>query len=243
MRPWARLILLSAGIRVRVETRAALDPAQPVVFVANHQNALDILTTAAAIRYPFGFAAKSGLRKMPFIGWVLTRTASVFVDRSTPRRTAETMILAARQIREGHAVLLFAEGGRTYSRGLGPFLRGAFMLAVEAGVPLVPVALWGTQRLMTKDHPRDFSRGTPIRIAVGPPLHPAGTDPVAETAELATAMASVLDTAIASYADAHLHPGAWWVPASRGGRAPDPVRAAELDAEEKRARAARRSAQ
>ena len=143
----------------------------------------------------------------------------------------------------GEVVGIFPEATISRAMELKQLKTGAVRIAAEAGVPLVPVALWGTQRLMTKDHPRDFSRGTPIRIAVGPPLHPAGTDPVAETAELATAMASVLDTAIASYADAHLHPGAWWVPASRGGRAPDPVRAAELDAEEKRARAARRSAQ
>ena len=103
-------------------------------------------------------------------------------------------------------------------------------------------SLWGTQRLMTKDHPRDFSRGTPIRIVVGRPMHPTGADPDAETAELKAAMAAQLDTAIASYADAHLHPGAWWVPASKGGAAPDLERAEVLDAEEKRARARRRRA-
>jgi hypothetical protein len=107
---------------------------------------------------------------------------------------------------------------------------------------VVPVVLWGTQRMKTKDHPRDFSRGKTILIRVGPPQHPAGVDPVAETAELRAAMSQMLDEAIAAYPAEEQPPGAWWVPASRGGGAPTPQEAARLDSEEKLQRAARRAA-
>ena len=84
----------------------------------------------------------------------------------------------------GEVVGIFPEATISRAMELKEFKTGAVRIAAAAGVPLVPVILWGTQRLMTKDHPRDFSRGTPISIPVGEPLHPTGADPVAETAEL-----------------------------------------------------------
>ena len=145
-------------------------------------------------------------------------------------------------LRAGEAVGIFPEATISRAMELKELKTGAVRIAAAAGVPLVPVILWGTQRLMTKDHPRDFSRGTPISIRVGAPLHPTGADPVAETAELRAAMAELLDEAIATYADARLQPGAWWVPASHGGSAPTLDEAVVLDADEKRARAAARAA-
>jgi hypothetical protein len=109
-------------------------------------------------------------------------------------------------------------------------------------VPLVPVVLWGTQRMMTKDHPRDFSRGTTILIRVGEPLPPSGTDPEAATAALKAAMADLLEQAIHDYPADEQPPGSWWVPRRYGGTAPTLAEAAELDAAEKRERAARRAA-
>ena len=145
-------------------------------------------------------------------------------------------------LRSGEAVGIFPEATISRAMELKELKTGAVRIAAEAGVPLVPVALWGTQRMMTKDHPRDFSRGKPIVIRVGPALHPSGDDPVAETAELKEAMAAVLDDAIRSYPAAEQPPGSWWVPARYGGSAPTLEEAARLDEEEKRERAARRAA-
>jgi hypothetical protein len=99
--------------------------------------------------------------------------------------------------------------------------------------------LWGTQRLMTKDHPRDLSRGTPISIRVGPPVPVTGRDPVAETAALKSVLQGLLREVITSYPDQE--PGAWWLPASYGGSAPTLAQAAALDAEERRQRAERKA--
>ncbi|HEY0642282.1 MAG TPA: 1-acyl-sn-glycerol-3-phosphate acyltransferase, partial [Nocardioides sp.] len=110
-----------------------------------------------------------------------------------------------------------------------------------AGVPVVPVIMWGTQRMMTKDHPRDFSRGKTISIRVGEPLHPTGDDPVAETAALKARMSQMLVEAVRDYPAAEQPPGSWWVPASMGGTAPTLEEAVVLDAEEKRERARKRA--
>jgi 1-acyl-sn-glycerol-3-phosphate acyltransferase len=145
-------------------------------------------------------------------------------------------------LRAGEVVGIFPEATISRAMELKEIKTGAVRIAAEAEVPLIPIAVWGTQRMFTKDHPRDFSRGTPIRIAVGPPLRPTGSDPIADTAALKSALAEQLDLAITTYADAHLHPGAWWVPQTHGGTAPTLAEAAALDAQEKRARAAARSA-
>src|SRR5918997_1365811 len=106
---------------------------------------------------------------------------------------------AVSYLRAGECVGIFPEATISRAMELKEFKTGAVRIAAEAGVPLVPVVLWGTQRMMTKDHPRDFSRGKSISITVGEPLHPTGADPVAETAELRAAMAALLDHTIRSY--------------------------------------------
>jgi 1-acyl-sn-glycerol-3-phosphate acyltransferase len=169
---WARLILITSGVRLRVEDRARLAPGTPAIFVVNHQNALDILTTAAGIPYPFGFAAKASLRKAPLIGWVLARTACLFVDRSTPRKAAESVIVAAERLRNGDPVLLFPEGSRSYSAELGDFQRGAFVLAAQAGAPMVPVVVIDNHRRL--DERTYVFRPGRVRLIVGEPIESAG---------------------------------------------------------------------
>jgi 1-acyl-sn-glycerol-3-phosphate acyltransferase len=145
-------------------------------------------------------------------------------------------------LKNGEAVGIFPEATISRAMELKEFKSGAVRIAAAAGVPLVPVILWGTQRMMTKDHPRDFSRGKTIAIRVGQPLHPTGANPVAETAELHRVMSSMLDETIRTYPADEQPPGAWWVPARYGGSAPTLEEAAALDAAEKRDRAARRAA-
>ena len=142
MRPWSRSVLFLIRVRPRLVVRAPL-PDGPVVFVANHQNAVDILATSARLPRAFVYVARHELRSWPIIGWVLKHTACVFIDRSHPRRAVETLRAAGARIRGGDSVLLFPEGGRSYTHHTQPFMRGAFMLALEAGVPVVPVALVG----------------------------------------------------------------------------------------------------
>ena len=169
---WAQLILIGAGVKVRSTARSALPPEQPVVFVANHQNELDIVTLLVGIDHPFGFMAKAELRRVPFLGSVLKRTACLFVDRSDPRRAVESIREAAERIRAGHSVLIFCEGERSFSPALLPFHRGAFLLAVEAGVPLVPVTVIDNYRVL--DERRAVGRVGTVHMTVGAPIPVAG---------------------------------------------------------------------
>ncbi len=125
---------------------------------------------------------------------------------------------------------------------LKEFKTGAVRIAAAADVPIIPVTLFGTQRMFTKGHPRDFSRGRSITITVGEPMPVTGADPVAETAELHARMSRMLDETITRHPAAERPEGAWWVPASRGGSAPTLEEAAAIDAEERRARAKRKAA-
>jgi 1-acyl-sn-glycerol-3-phosphate acyltransferase len=149
---------------------------------------------------------------------------------------------AVRYLREGEAVGIFPEATISRAFVVKEIKTGAVRIAAEAGVPVLPVIMWGTHRMITKDHSRDFSRGKTIAIAVGEPLYPTGEDPAAETAELKAAMEALLDEVIRSYPADEQPPGSWWLPASYGGSAPTLEEAAALDAAEKRKRAERRAA-
>jgi 1-acyl-sn-glycerol-3-phosphate acyltransferase len=117
-------------------------------------------------------------------------------------------------------------------------------MAMEAGVPILPCVIWGSQRIFTKNRPRDLRRGQHVRIVIGEPFtpDPAG-DPVAVTAELKTRMQALLTEARATYKGTPYDgDDTWWVPSSMGGTAPTLAEAAARDAEEKERKAAKRAA-
>jgi 1-acyl-sn-glycerol-3-phosphate acyltransferase len=212
-----------------------------VLLAVNHVGYVDFIYGGLAAN-PSGrkvrFMAKRELFDHRLTGPLMRSMHHIEVDRGAGTASYE---LAVDYLRAGEAVGIFPEATISRAMELKEFKTGAVRIAAAAGVPVVPVILWGTQRMMTKDHPRDFSRGKTISIRVGAPQHPTGNDPVGETADLRAAMAAMLDDAIAAYPADEQPPGAWWVPASHGGGAPTPDEAARLDAEEKVRRAAKRA--
>lgn len=212
------------------------------LLVFNHVSYIDfILGGLAAVpsKRLVRFMAKREVFDHRFSGPVMRSMHHIAVDRAEGVASYDE---AVRYLREGQVVGIFPEATISRSFELKEFKTGATRMAAEAGVPLVPVIIWGTQRLKTKGHPQDFSRGKTIAITVGEPLHPAGMSSVAETAELKKVMARMLDETIRRYPASEQPPGSWWLPASYGGSAPTMEEAAELDAEEKRERARRRAA-
>ncbi len=213
-----------------------------VLLACNHVGYVDFVYGGLAAN-PSGrlvrFMAKREIFDHPLGGPLMRSLHHIEVDRGEGLASFHT---AVDFLRRGEAVGIFPEATISRSMDLKEFKTGAVRIAAEAGVPIVPVILWGTQRMMTKDHPRDFSRGKTISLSVGEPLHPDGSDPVAETAQLRERMSTMLDAAVAAYPADEQPPGSWWVPARLGGSAPTPDEAARLDAEEKRARAAKRAA-
>jgi len=195
-----------------------------------------------------GLAANPSGRKVRFMakreifdntvgGLVMRSMHHIEVDRGEGLASYDK---AVEYLRAGEAVGIFPEATISRAFVLKEFKTGAVRIAADAGVPLVPVVLWGTQRIITKDNPRDLSRGKTIAITVGEPLHPVGADPVADNAELHKVMSSMLDETIRIYPADEQPPGSWWLPAEYGGSAPTLEEAVRLDAEEKRRRAERR---
>jgi len=156
------------GIRVRAEGLAHLDGTAPCVLVANHQNGLDIPVVADCLPVPFGFVAKAELERVPFLGAALRYSPSVFVTRSDPRRSLESMRRAAARIRAGSSVLVFPEGARSYDGQMSAFQKGAFQLAVESGVPIVPVTILDGPAVFNEK--RRVSRPGVIHVVVHAPI-------------------------------------------------------------------------
>ena len=212
-----------------------------VLLAYNHIGYVDFIYGGFAAN-PSGrlvrFMAKRELFDHRWVGPLMRSLHHIEVDRGEGVASLHT---AVDYLRNGEAVGIFPEATISRAMELKEFKTGAVRIAAAAGVPLVPVIMWGTQRMMTKDHPRDFSRGKTIAIRVGEPMHPTGADPVAETAELRARMAQLLEEAIAEYPADEQPPGSWWLPARHGGSAPTLEEAARLDAEEKRERARKRA--
>ncbi|NNF04331.1 MAG: 1-acyl-sn-glycerol-3-phosphate acyltransferase [Rhodothermales bacterium] len=169
---WARSMFFGIGFSVRPILRTRLDPDQVYVFAANHQVALDIPAASLAIPTPFGWVAKGELAGTPVLGRAIKASPSVFLDKSSPRRSVESMRLAGARIRDGLSVIIFPEGARSYEQKLQPFKRGAFMLAVEAGVPVVPVTILNAYRHF--DEKRKLAQPGTIEVAIGEPVSMEG---------------------------------------------------------------------
>jgi 1-acyl-sn-glycerol-3-phosphate acyltransferase len=229
------------GLRFQMAGTEHIPRTGPALLAVNHVSYLDFIfggLAAQPAKRLVRFMAKKEIFDHRIGGRVMRSLHHIEVDRGEGLASYQEGI---RYLRMGEVVGIFPEATISRSMEIKDLKTGAARLAAEAGVPLIPVVLWGTQRMMTKDHPKDFSRGKTIAVSVGEPLRPAGADPVAETAELRAAMSALLDRTIRSYPAEEQPPGAWWLPASYGGSAPTPERAVELDLEEKRRRAERKA--
>ena len=145
-RLWARFILFAAGVRATTEVTTPL-PEGPLVFVSNHVSSLDIPILFAVLPHSFRIVYKSSLLYVPLMGQHLAATRHIAVDRSRAFSAKRSLATAARRIRNGVSVALFPEGTRSGDAPMGAFKRGSFKLAMEAGVPVVPVSLIGLRRL------------------------------------------------------------------------------------------------
>jgi 1-acyl-sn-glycerol-3-phosphate acyltransferase len=181
------------------------------------------------------FMAKEVLFRNRYSGPLMRGMHHIPVDRDAG---AASYRQALDHLAAGEVVGVFPEATISRSFELKEFKSGTVRMAAEAGVPVVPMILWGTQRMLTKDHPRDFSRHRPISITIGAPMTVTGDDdPGKATAHLRSTMAGMLDETIRAYPEQPA--GAWWLPASYGGGAPTPAEAERLDREELARRAAK----
>ena len=187
------------------------------------------------------FLAKKELFDKAGIGSLLRGMRHIAVDRDAG---AGSYALAVEKLRGGELIGMFPEATISRSFTLKDLKNGAARMAAESGVPLYPVVVWGTQRILTKDRPRNWQRHLPITVAIGEPLHPQITDDItAVTAELKARMAELLEKAQAGYPDVPAgDDDRWWLPAHLGGTAPTPEAAREMEQADVIARREKRQA-
>jgi 1-acyl-sn-glycerol-3-phosphate acyltransferase len=167
-RLWSPILLWAGGAKLIVEGREHVDPSRPTVYCSNHQSTIDIPTLFMALPVNFRYLAKQQLRYVPFIGWYLWLAGHIFIDRSNHRRARASLDAAAARIRAGTSLIVYAEGTRSEDGRVLPFKKGSFVLAIKAGVPVCPVTIEGSAKLMPKN--RWTITPGPIRVKIGAPI-------------------------------------------------------------------------
>jgi 1-acyl-sn-glycerol-3-phosphate acyltransferase len=148
-RTWSRLILATSGVRVKARGLDRLEPGRTYVFVANHQSIYDIPILFWSLPYQLRIIAKESLGNIPFLGWHLRRTGHMLVDRRHPDPT-KIFGWAARLMSNGLSLIVFPEGTRSRDGRVARFKGGSFYLALEAGLPVVPLSVVGSRHVMLK---------------------------------------------------------------------------------------------
>ena len=167
-RTLGRVVALLSGVSVRMTGGGILEPGQSYIFAANHQSQFDIFVLQGYLGCDFRWLAKLELFKIPVFGKAMQLAGYIPVDRAHGRKALQSLDEAARRIADGTSVIIFPEGTRSPDGKLGQFKAGAMVLAIKAGVPVVPVAIVGTHQVLAKG--RLLVRPGRVEIRVGAPI-------------------------------------------------------------------------
>lgn len=194
-RSWGRSICWLANVKVRVEGAENLIPGQTYIFVGNHVSQFDIFSFQGYFPHDFRWIAKKELFRIPFFGPAMRRAGIIPIDRSHGREALKSLNMAAEHIANGTSVLIFPEGTRSSDGHLKPFKTGAVMLAIKAGVPVVPIGFNGTFAALPKG--KLLADSGEVTIRIGTPIPTENYKP-ADKQELAhhlqEKVAALLDT-------------------------------------------------
>jgi len=141
---WSKLTCFLALCPISVKGRENIQRGQSYVFVSNHQGAFDIFLIYGFIHVPIKWMMKISLMKIPFVGTACRAAGFIFVDNSTPRKAAMSVRNAERCLRGGVSVVVFPEGSRTLDGKMRPFKKGAFQIAVDQHLPIIPLTVNGS---------------------------------------------------------------------------------------------------
>lgn len=148
---WAKVLCWVSLVKVTIKGRENIDTKTSYVFVANHQGAYDIFAIYGYLGHNFKWMMKKSLEKIPLVGYACRRAGQIFVDNSSPAAVRKTMEDAEKRLQGGMSVVAFPEGTRSKNGKMKSFKRGAYQLAVEFGLPVVPITIEGAYEIMPKD--------------------------------------------------------------------------------------------
>lgn len=234
----AKLAVTATGTRITYRGLEHIPASGGAVVAINHTGYVDFLPAALAAEKRnrrMRFMIKAEMNEVRVMSWLIRQTGAIAVDRQAG---AGAYGAAVESLRRGELVGMYPEATISRSFELKEFKTGAVRMAKEAQVPIVPLIVWGAQRLWTKAHPRALGRKKiPVSVSVGEPIAPKGEAP-----ELAAAMRSEMTQLLHAAQAGYPRPqGAYWLPRRLGGSAPTPAEARDLDAAELAERARRRA--
>ncbi|MGD9082103.1 MAG: lysophospholipid acyltransferase family protein [Desulfobacterales bacterium] len=151
-RIWAKCILAASNIKVTVKGLANLNPTGSYIYMPNHVSNFDIPVLQAYLPVQFRWLAKAELFKIPIFGYAMKRAGYISINRFDRKSAIQSLNKASETIRNGTSVIIFPEGTRSHNQNIQSFKKGGFVLAVDSGVPIIPVIIHGTWTIMQKKH-------------------------------------------------------------------------------------------
>lgn len=165
---WGEFGSALAGINIKINGEHHLWETRPAVFLFNHQSAIDVLIIAKLLRRDFTAIAKQEIANNPLVGPVFRVADTVFVDRRNPEKAIEALKPVVKTLQEGLSVAIAPEGTRSAGDNLGPFKKGPFHIAMQAGVPVVPIVIHNATDVLPKGG--FFVRPSTVHVDVLPPI-------------------------------------------------------------------------
>ncbi len=193
--PWARILAFMTPMRVRVEGREHIDQQQSYVLVSNHQSQYDIFILYGWLGVDFKWVMKQELRSVPGIGVACDRLGHIFIDRSNHAAAMATLQEAKKRIVGGTSVMFFPEGTRSRSGRLMRFKKGAFRMALDLGLPILPLTVTGTRNVLPAGT-SDLMPGS-ARLIIHPPIPVEGLM-VSDCSRLSNQVRDVIASALPS---------------------------------------------
>jgi 1-acyl-sn-glycerol-3-phosphate acyltransferase len=169
---WAYIMLAATGVRVVIRGREKVRPGRSCVIISNHQSEYDILAIVTTLGIQYRWIIKKELRHVPLFGYALYASRNIFIDRGDHERAMHSIRHGLERLPEGVSVMFFAEGTRSADGSIAPFKKGGFLVALEKGLPVLPVTVNGSHRVLPKKS-LAFHPGT-IEVVVADPIDTTG---------------------------------------------------------------------
>ena len=161
---WGKIAIWANRVNMRVEGLHHVPGQGPYVFMSNHQGSYDIFALLGYLPFDYKWLAKKEIFSIPIIGWAMKATGYIFIDREGTRETVKAMNEAAEKIHKGMSVVVFPEGTRSPDDSLLPFKKGGFTLAIKSKVPIVPIAITGSGKIIRKGKLAVYPGSISIRV-------------------------------------------------------------------------------
>ena len=169
---WAWTLLIATRVRTRIVGKEKIKKGQTYIIISNHQSQFDILALVTRLGIQFRWIIKKELLKIPLFGYALLASRNIFIDRSNTKESIESINRGMKRLPKGTSIMVFAEGTRSPDGKIHPFKKGGFVLAIDYGLPILPITINGSRKVLPKGSVV-FTPGE-IEVIVGDPIDTRG---------------------------------------------------------------------